>query len=85
MTIKELVTEQALSLSPEDRIDLLDRLEQSLIPEGMCNTSEIVDGEALAAELKRRFDAYQSGATTACDAFEFMAEQRRSRQAESAR
>ena len=72
MSIKELVTEQALLLSPEDRIDLLDRFEQSLIPDGMCDTSENVDGDALAAELKRRFDAYQSGATTACDAFELL-------------
>ena len=39
----------------------------------MCDTSDVVDGEALAGELKRRFDAYQSGATTAGDAFEFMA------------
>ena len=73
MSIKELVTEQALLLSPEDRIDLLDRFEQSLIPDEMCDTSDVIDGEALAGELKRRFDAYQSGATTACGAFEFMA------------
>lgn len=85
MTTRELVTEQALSLSPDDRVYLLDRLEQSLIPDEMSNPAAVVEGEALAIELKRRSDTYQSGATTACDAFEFMAELRRQRQAESVR
>ncbi len=79
MTARELVAEQALSLTPEDRVYLLGRLEQSLIPEEVLADSQVIEGEALAGELQRRTDAYHSGATTSQDAFEFMAELRRQR------
>jgi putative addiction module component (TIGR02574 family) len=85
MTAREMVAEQALSLSTDDRVYLLDRLEQSLIPEVMHAASEIIDGDMLAVELQRRADAYHSGATTSIDAFEFIAELRRQRHAESVR
>ena len=85
MTVRELVAEQALALSPEDRVYLLDQLEQSLVPNECVSPLEEFDGETLTTELKRRAEAYQSGTTTACDAFEFMAELRRKRHAESVR
>ena len=85
MTAREHLADQVLTLSHEDRVYVLDRLEQSLFPQEVLADSELIEGESLTDELKLRFDAYCTGATTACDAFEFMAELRRQRQTESAR
>ena len=83
MTAREMVAEQALSLSPEDRIYLLDQLERSLVPEETLSSLKDFDEPALGEELNRRSAAYLSGSTTMYDGFELMAELRRKRLEES--
>jgi putative addiction module component (TIGR02574 family) len=66
------LAEQAEQLSPEERIELIERLQVSL-----HRTDPEVE-KAWAVESERRVDAYLRGATTAKDAREVLAKYRRS-------
>lgn len=65
MTIREQVAQQALALPPEDRIYVVDILEQSLATDGFA-TPEIA--REWAAEIDRRIDACDRGITQTSDA-----------------
>jgi len=65
MTLRDQITQQSLSLAPEDRAYIADMLEQ-------CLTSQLFADPALsqawATELDRRIQAYDRGELTADDA-----------------
>ena len=58
MEPREQIVEQALSLTPEDRVDVADALEHSLTPTGFA-TPEIA--AEWATEIERRIAAYDRG------------------------
>jgi len=63
-TQRDHILEQALALPPADRIVIADALEESLNA-GIFATPEIA--AAWSAEVERRVEAYDRGATTADD------------------
>ncbi|HWB14127.1 MAG TPA: addiction module protein [Pirellulales bacterium] len=64
MMERERIAEEALRLSPEDRLYLADRLEQSLPHAGFASPEL---AQASATEVTRRLDAYDSGESKAVD------------------
>lgn len=64
MTLRDRIAKQALSLPPEDRAYLAEKLEESLPHDGFA-TPEIA--KAWASEIDRRLDAYDRGETGAVD------------------
>ena len=64
MTTREQIAQQALALAPEDRTYIADLLESSL-SNGEFASQEVA--AAWVAEIERRIDAYDRGATQATD------------------
>ena len=75
MPDRELILEQALALSPEDRVYVATALEHSLSGEGNPTSSE-----EFLAELQRRSAAYRAGTSPARPATDVL-EDLRQRQA----
>ncbi len=65
MPQRDQIVEQALTLTPEDRAYVADKLEQSLTTDGFA-TPEIA--AAWAEEVERRIDAYDRGDVKAAGA-----------------
>jgi Putative addiction module component len=86
MTSRDQIVEQALSLSPEDRVFVADMLEQSLTSGGFA-TPEIA--AAWAVEIEQRLAAYDRGeiqaigADASLDRLRRHVEQHRARKASS--
>lgn len=65
MPLRDEIVQQALTLSPADRVYVADALEQSLASEGLTSVDV---AKSWADEVERRLAAYARGETTATDA-----------------
>jgi putative addiction module component (TIGR02574 family) len=65
MTLRDQLVQQVLALPPDDRVYLVELLDQSLTPAGFATPALAAEWET---EVHRRIDAYDRGETPADDA-----------------